>query len=96
MTPIHDVQSKVRGFVQEHINLSRLGDREDLFGSGYVTSLFAIQLVMFVEKEFAIRLESGDLTIENFRSIADIARMVVAKTSGTLQAEALEQGADRW
>jgi len=46
-----------------------VGDKEDIFERGLVNSLFAMQLVMFVEREFAIVVERQDLDIRHFCSI---------------------------
>ena len=46
-----------------------------------MNSLLAMQLVAFVEKEFAIRVEDEDLDLDNFRSIEAISNLV-AKKSG--------------
>lgn len=34
-----------------------------------VNSLFAMQLVLFVEKEFGFKVENEDLDYENFKSL---------------------------
>jgi acyl carrier protein len=46
---------------------------------GFVNSLFAMQLVLFVEKEFDVRVENDDLDLENFRSANAIVRFVERK-----------------
>jgi acyl carrier protein len=54
-------------------------DDEDLFASGLVNSLFAMQLVLFVEKEFNIQVENQDLDIANFRSVNAITSFIQNK-----------------
>jgi methoxymalonate biosynthesis acyl carrier protein len=44
--------------------------------------MFAMQLVMFVEKEFGIIVEDEDLDIDNFRSVNAIAGLVERKQQG--------------
>jgi acyl carrier protein len=56
-----------------------LQDDEDIFALGFVNSLFAMQLVLFVEQEFSIAIENEDLDFENFRTINAIARLVERK-----------------
>jgi acyl carrier protein len=53
-----------------------------MFVLGVVNSLFAMQLVMFVEKEFQITVENEDLDFANFQSISAIAHLVDRKLNG--------------
>jgi len=43
---------------------------------GFVDSLFALQLVMFVEKEFKIKVSNKEINEDNFRSVDAIAETV--------------------
>jgi methoxymalonate biosynthesis acyl carrier protein len=38
-----------------------------------------MQLVMFLEKEFAVRIETTDLNMENFRTINSIINLIESK-----------------
>jgi acyl carrier protein len=46
-----------------------LREDEDFFQTGFVSSLFAIQLVNFVEHEFDLSVENEDLKLDNFHTI---------------------------
>lgn len=48
----------------------------DLFKGGYVDSLFAIEIVVFIEKEFGFKLKNKDVKKENFRNIDAIAQLI--------------------
>lgn len=48
----------------------------DLLGGGYVNSLFALEIVMYLEKEFKIRIKRRDITDDNFRTINNMASLV--------------------
>lgn len=48
----------------------------DLFGSGLVSSLFAMQLVAHVESTFGVTVQGPDLKLANFRSVAAITELV--------------------
>jgi methoxymalonate biosynthesis acyl carrier protein len=52
---------------------------EDLFQSGRLNSLFAIQLMSFVERTFEIEVDVDDLSLANFASIAKITDFVQRK-----------------
>jgi acyl carrier protein len=43
--------------------------------------MFALQLVMFVEKQFGITVDSEDLELDNFRSLSAIAGLVERKVA---------------
>ena len=48
----------------------------DLLGGGYVNSLFALEIVMFLEKEFKIRIKRKDINDDNFRTINNMTALV--------------------
>jgi methoxymalonate biosynthesis acyl carrier protein len=74
------IRDKIRNFLSKYIGNRQLDDNTEIFRSGYVNSLFAMQLVMFIEKEFDLRFEGNDLGLENFKSIAAIDNLIAAKT----------------
>ena len=61
------------------INYHNLDDDDNLFESGIVNSLFAVQLMTFIEKTFAIEVEMDDLDIENFKSLNATTAFVMKK-----------------
>jgi acyl carrier protein len=76
-------KERVREYFRRTVK-AKIEDDTDIFDLGLVDSLFAVQLVMFVENEFSIVAEREDLHIRNFCSIAALAGFVDAKlaTSG--------------
>jgi methoxymalonate biosynthesis acyl carrier protein len=72
-------KARIREFVQRFFRGHDLTDQEDIFASGFVNSMFAMQLVQFVEGDFGITVESEDLELDNFRSIDAIAALVGRK-----------------
>lgn len=63
------IKESVRRFISLSSNIENLDDDNNLFESGIVNSLFAVQLMAFIEKTFAIDVEMEDLDIENFKSL---------------------------
>ena len=63
------VRETVRRFILSSIPVTRLDDDVDLFESGIVNSLFAVQLMTFIEKTYAMDVAMDDLDIENFKSV---------------------------
>lgn len=45
---------------------------DDLLGSGILDSLGMMKLILFIEKEFNIKVPAEDMTIENFMTISHI------------------------
>ena len=74
-----DNKAKIREFIGKHVRGHELTDDEDIFASGFVNSMFAMQLVQFVETTFGITVESEDLEIDNFRTVDAIAALVGRK-----------------
>ena len=75
------IQTKVREFLVRFTRHHDLRDDEDIFARGVVTSMFAMQLVLFIEKTFAIAVENEDLLLENLNTIGHIASLVDRKLS---------------
>jgi acyl carrier protein len=76
---MEEIKTKVKGFLGRYFKKHELRDDEDFFALGFVNSLFAMQLVMFLEKEFGIRVENNDLDMDNFKSIIAIVNLVQTK-----------------
>jgi acyl carrier protein len=76
----HNAEPRVRAFFGRHFKHLDLRDDEDIFALGLVNSLFALQIVMFVEKEFQLALDDDDLTIDNFRTLGAVTDLVHRKT----------------
>jgi acyl carrier protein len=76
-----DNKTKIREFVSRFVRGYALGDGEDIFATGFVNSMFAMQLVQFVETAFGVAVENEDLEIDNFRSVDAIAALVERKTA---------------
>jgi len=69
----------IRSFLEQFIGEEDFADDDDIFELGLVSSLMAMQLVLFVEKTLEIRLESEDLDLNNFRSIVKIEAFMLKK-----------------
>ncbi len=62
-------QDIIRGYIMENVSLPELNDDFDIFDAGIVNSLFAIELMTFLEKAFGIKVTMEDLDMENFKSV---------------------------
>ena len=69
-------KAKIRTFLEQFIQDADFADEDDIFALGLVNSLMAMQLVLFLEKEFAVKFGNQDLDLKNFRSIAAMTRLL--------------------
>ncbi|WP_300609514.1 acyl carrier protein [Trebonia sp.] len=53
-----------------------LGPDDDIFALGFVNSLFAMELVMFLETTFAFTVPNEALRLDSFRSLNAMAALV--------------------
>ncbi|MGG0815623.1 acyl carrier protein [Paenibacillus alvei] len=82
---MEEIKNRTRAFLSNFIKKKELQDTDDIFAIGDVNSLFAMQLVMFIEKEFGIEIENSDLNLNNFRSIQAITTFVESKNAAVGQ-----------
>jgi len=79
MDPSTDIAPRVRAFLGRFFRADSLRDDQDMFATGLVNSLLAIQLVTFIEKEFAVTLGDDDLKLENFNTVDHITAFIAKK-----------------
>ena len=70
------IRTSIQQFIRGRFPAAQLTDDEDIFSLGYVNSLFAMELVLFVEKHFGIRIPNEDLDIANFRTVRAMSVLV--------------------
>jgi len=85
---VQSVKQVLREFILDSINIRNLGDDDDLFESGIVNSLFAVQWMTFIEKKFKIEIGVDDLDIQNFKSV-NAATAFVVKQNGSADLSSL-------
>lgn len=78
--PSHIKQS-LRRFISSSVAVPQLDDDANLFESGIVNSLFAVQLMTFVERSFGIEVAPEDLDIENFKSLNATTAFVLRRSA---------------
>ncbi len=73
------IMVKILEFLGQFISDTDIDPDLNLFESGMVNSLFAMQLLLFVEKEFGIEITNEDLDYNNFRSLNAITAFIMGK-----------------
>lgn len=66
--------------VSQYISKYNFGDPpkldQNIFELGTVTSLIVMQILMFIEKKWDIKVPNEDLTRNNFETVSSIARLI--------------------
>ena len=73
------IKQTLTEFISSSINIAGVNYDANLFETGIVNSLFAVQLMTFIEKTFQIEVGSEDLDIENFKSLNAMMAFVLRK-----------------
>ena len=83
---MEDISARIRAFIREKFPLARkqeLHDAANLLESGILDSLGILDVVAFVEGEFAISISDDELVPENFQSIRHLTAFVQSKNGKT-------------
>ncbi|TNF22217.1 MAG: acyl carrier protein [Rhodobacteraceae bacterium] len=73
------IKDQISEFMAQAFSGAVIAHDQDIFEAGFGNSMFAMQLVNFVEVTFGIEVDSDDLDIDNFRSIDRVAALVQRK-----------------
>ncbi|MEU6474753.1 acyl carrier protein [Streptomyces massasporeus] len=79
-----DNKAKIGEYLSRFFPVQDLKDDDDIFQLGFVSSMFAIQLVSFVEHEFGLTIDNDDLELDNFRSLKALDAFVTRKLSASV------------
>jgi methoxymalonate biosynthesis acyl carrier protein len=82
-----DHRLQIREFLSRFFRLGELKDDDDIFALAFVNSLFAMQLILWVEKEFGVSVGDKDLRLSNFNSVTSINAFVARKAATIATAE---------
>jgi methoxymalonate biosynthesis acyl carrier protein len=75
-----EVENKIRELLAE-FGAEEVAADQDMFASGLVNSLFAMQLVLSLETEFGFEVADEDLDINNFNTVNALVGFVGRKTA---------------
>lgn len=74
-----NTEQTVKEFLGDFFDVSKVKDDDNIFELGLVNSLFAVQLVNFIEQEFDVVVDNDDLDIQNFKSVSAISALINSK-----------------
>ncbi|HWQ75201.1 MAG TPA: phosphopantetheine-binding protein [Syntrophomonas sp.] len=73
---MNEIEQLILKFFEEKGKADGLTEDTDLFKGGYVNSLFALEMVMYLEDTFQIKIKNKDINEKNFKTIRSIAEVV--------------------
>ncbi|GAX42275.1 putative D-alanyl carrier protein [Tolypothrix sp. NIES-4075] len=76
-----EAKARIKTFLSQYFGNHELQEDEDIFSLGFINSMFAMQLVLFIEQEFQIVIDNEDLDFENFRTINAMVSLIERKTA---------------
>ena len=71
-----EVKETLLDFFAKEKKISGIDENTDLFREGHVNSLFALEMVVFIEKTFSVRIPRKEMKKENFTSVCAMAELV--------------------
>lgn len=87
---MHFIDSQIRSFITESFLFGdtqrEIAATDSLIENDIIDSTGVLELVMFVEEKFGIRVEDSEIVPDNFDSIERIRTYVVSKTVETTAA----------
>ena len=72
-------KTMIREYISRTFRSYELKDDEDIFSLGFVNSMFAMELIVFIEQTFGISIENEDLEFENFSTICSMSEFIEHK-----------------
>lgn len=67
------VRKSIREFIQENMNTyddgAEFSDSDDIFALGFVSSIFAMRLLDYLERECQVAVSDEDVVLANFKSV---------------------------
>ena len=77
-----EVKTLIKGHILNEIIQNgdlQIGDDTPLIDEGYLTSLQAVELVMFLEDQFQVEIDPIEVDEENFRDLTSITELIEGK-----------------
>ncbi len=69
------IEQEIQSFLADRTKITVPVD-QDLFASGLVSSMFAMELVVHLERTYSIAVIGSDLKLDNFRTIERMTALV--------------------
>jgi acyl carrier protein len=79
-----ETQAAIAQYIQKELAIGRkkpIAPDEDLFATGVLDSLGVLQLVLFLEEQFGIKVADEEVVLENFQSLNSMADYIDRKNA---------------
>ena len=76
------IENKIREYISENFlfgDASQLGADDSFLDKGIIDSTGILEIVMFLEEQFGIKVADNEMLPENLDSISNIARFIAKK-----------------
>lgn len=74
--PVVDLESRIRLLVEQQVQVDIPSETTDLYESGAVDSLSLVEILVRLEEELGVQIRLDELELDDFRSVAAIARLL--------------------
>jgi acyl carrier protein len=78
------VENKIRGYIAENFlfgDTAELGADESFLDKGIIDSTGILEIVMYLEEEFGVKVADNEMLPENLDSIGNIVRFIESKAA---------------
>jgi acyl carrier protein len=80
MQELSSIRNNLLYFLQDRLGSpSDLDENTDLIDSGLIDSLMLTDLVLHIQAEFGVALQTGDVTPRNFRNVGSLGRLILER-----------------
>ena len=83
-----EIETRIRSFMAQNLLCSESGftypDDASFLSAGIIDSLGVVELVGFLERDFALQVKSAEVTPRNFDSVSRLAAFIRRKSSGAV------------
>jgi len=74
-----DIEQTLLAFLREQFGVEPSSADANLIEGGILDSMMFVDLIVFIEERFGVVAELDDLEIENFATVAGMARFVIER-----------------
>lgn len=82
-----EIGDSIRTYIQTNFMVADFDDNDSFLETGIIDSLGVIDLMLFVESEYGIKVNPRDVTPENFDSLDRLVDFVARRTEDDEQSE---------
>ena len=77
-----EIENRIRQFILKNLYYAEdncIGDEDSFLETGVIDSMGVMELVAFIQSEFALKVEQREIVVENFDSIRKLGNFVRQK-----------------